>query len=66
LLVKILNTYQLQNHPELPYDIDEIKELQHSVFKWVYSLKIFNHGPENYKKLTFFAENRQRFIPNRE
>lgn len=56
LLIKILNTYQLQNHPELPYDIDEIKELQHSVFKWVYSLKIFDHGPENYKKLAFLLK----------
>jgi uncharacterized protein YkuJ len=43
---------------ELPYQPFEIKQLQHSIFKWVYSIKPFSQNvPENFESLTKLLQN---------
>lgn len=49
LLGKIMNTYKHKDPVLLPYSLAEVKNLQHSVFKWVFSLKPFDQFyPENF------------------
>lgn len=52
LLGKIMNTYKNKEPVFLPYSPAEIRNLQHSIFKWVFSLKPFNQFyPENFPVL---------------
>jgi hypothetical protein len=52
LLYKIMVTFEPREKIKLPYSHEEIKLLQHSVFKWVFSLKPFDQSlPENFSSL---------------
>ena len=58
LLRNIMKTYKLREKTELPYSAEEIKELKHSVFKWVFSLKPFDQKiPENFVSLVEAMKN---------
>ena len=57
LLQKIMQNYKINEKNELPYSSDEINQLQHSIFKWVFSLKPFEYKiPENFSSLVKFLK----------